>query len=103
MQRYLAPRGALLLIIMSLATWAKAGTVRETEFYNFQNGLSPRGALTVVYCGQNDENGVIYYTPAPIATTAPPAMGDATCDGLDGATEATQDANWSTNVNFRPI
>jgi hypothetical protein len=82
---------------------AQAGTVRETEFYNFQNGFSPRGGLTITYCGQNDENGVIYHSPAALATIAVPALGDVICDGLDGATEGAQDLVTSNNVAFRPL
>ena|SRR5688500_15610718 len=103
MKRYLAPLGALLLIIMSIASLATAqGRMRETEFYNFQNGMSPIAGFRANYCGQHDENGVIYLSPGGF-TVVEPVLADATCDGRDGATEATQDLGWTANAAFRPI
>ena len=53
--------------------------------------------FNLVFCGQADENGTIYYSPAAGVNMVDYADGvdysiaSAACDGLDGATEATQD------------
>jgi hypothetical protein len=88
-RQYLAPLGAILLLAASVTCWAQS-TAYETVFKRFERGLSPRAALRVPHCGQNNENGTIYLSPTAI-TDVEPALADATCDGLDGATEATQD------------
>ena len=53
--------------------------------------------FSLVFCGQADENGTIYYSPAAGVNMVDYADGvdysiaGTACDGLDGATEATQD------------
>jgi hypothetical protein len=99
MLRYLAPLGALLLLFASLAQGAAR---RETEVYNFQNGLSPVGALRTAYCGQNEENGTIYLGFLGI-TRIEPAIADATCDGLDNPDEGTADGVHTSITGLRPL
>ena len=53
--------------------------------------------FNLVFCGQADENGTIYYSPAvgvnmvDYADGVDYSIAGTACDGLDGATEATQD------------
>lgn len=100
MKRYLAPLGAILLLAASLTAWAQSTEYRDV-YTNFTKGISPRGSMRTTYCGQNAENGTIYFSPVTI-TSVEPVLADATCDGLDGATEATQDV-LITSHRMRPI
>lgn len=59
------------------------------------------GFVQVVFCGQNDENGTIYFAPTPL-TSARPALADATCDGNDNATETTADAPVVVSYTLTP-
>ena len=100
MRKYIAPLVGAFLLLSALA--ASAGSINDTVFRNFVNGLSPRGGLQVIYCGQNAENGTIYFSPQPITSVAA-VLADTVCDALDGGTEATQDLVLSATTGLRPI
>jgi hypothetical protein len=59
----------------------------------------------LIFCGQADENGTIYLSPAAgingATIGARPELAGATCDGLDGAVEATQDIVIFPNNAFK--
>lgn len=55
--------------------------------------------LRVAYCGQNDENNVIYQGAVGI-TAAEPVLADATCDALDNGTEGTADVVLSAGLSL---
>lgn len=59
------------------------------------------GSLRIAYCGQNDENNVIYQGPSPL-TAVEPALADATCDTFDNATEGTADTVLSAGLVLTP-
>lgn len=59
------------------------------------------GYLRVAYCGQLVENGEVFLG-APALTTVEPVLADATCDGLDSATEATADVVLSATLALYP-
>lgn len=66
------------------------------------SGADLAGAsLRVTYCGQNAENGEIFLG-TPVLTAAEPTLADATCDGLDSATEATADVVLSAGLVLTP-
>lgn len=57
--------------------------------------------MRVTYCGQNAENGEIFFGPQ-VLTGVEPALADATCDGFDNATEATADVVLSAGLTLIP-
>lgn len=57
--------------------------------------------LRVAYCGQLAENGEIFLG-SPALTAVEPALADATCDGLDSATESTADVVLSASLALSP-
>jgi hypothetical protein len=63
--------------------------------------------LTLTFCGQADENGTIYLSPTSgingvdFADGADYSIAGTACDGLDGATEGTQDLVIFPEVAFK--
>lgn len=63
--------------------------------------------MDIVFCGQADENGTIYFSPVTgingvdFADGVDYSISGAACDGLDGATEATQDLIVFPEVAFK--
>ena len=126
---------ALLCVVATLA-WAQSRT-RHTDIYDFINGFRLNGSTTItgtsgsqnsavvlppnsigggevsgmpidlVFCGQADEAGTIYLSPAAgvngvdFADGVDYSISGTACDGLDGATEATQDLVIFPEVAFK--
>jgi len=62
----------------------------------------------VIFCGQADEAGTIYYGPATeiflgVTNDVTYTLSGVSCDALDNATEATVDAPLFTNVAFKVL
>lgn len=98
------PGGAAALTLggasMTAMTVTSDGTGNaEVVLPNASVGSAELGGvgLRVAYCGQNDENNIIYQGPVGI-TAIEPALADATCDALDNGTEATADVVLSAGL-----
>lgn len=133
MRRYRT--SVVVVAVLVIAAVAYAATNRTTIVWRFQNGLdtdtitsfsgttgdsaltlpenSVGGAevsgmpLALVLCGQADEAGTIYLSPAAgvngvdLADGVDYSIAGTACDGLDGATEATQDLVLFPDVAFK--
>ena len=102
------PGGAAALTLggasMTAMTVTSDGTGNaEVVLPNAAIGSAELGGvgLRVNYCGQNDENNVIYHGPQAI-TEIEVALASATCDGFDNATEGTADVVLSAGLAMTP-
>jgi hypothetical protein len=75
---------------------------------NSVGGAELSGApIELIYCGQADENGTIYLSPTAgvngvdLGDGVDYSISGTACDGLDGATEATQDLILFPEVAFK--
>lgn len=112
MKKRLLRYGIIGFGVLAIVAVAFAATRRETTIWKFQNGITAddisaytSGGVTVtdgmpmqlVFCGQMNENGTIYFSPTSgvngvdLSDGVDYSVSGTACDLLDGATEGTQD------------
>jgi hypothetical protein len=81
----------------------------DAEVVMPENAIGPDDTAvlhdTVIFCGENAENGTTYFGPATALflgdASADTTLGSAACDALDNVTEATADAPLVAGLSYK--